>query len=67
LAPGEIDIDAPSVLATEPYDGALNVDRWKNVTIYFSEAMAQTPTKAACSITPAVNGSWQWKDNRDLR
>ena len=61
---GKVDADPPMVLVADPLDGAQNVDKWKNVTIYFSEAMAQTPTMAACSISPAVNGSWQWKDGR---
>jgi len=64
LAPGEVDCEPPAVLVTDPLDGAQNVDRWKNITVYFSEAMAQTPTKAACSIAPHVNGTWHWKDGR---
>jgi hypothetical protein len=64
LAPGEVDSELPTVLLTDPVNGATNVDRWKNITVMFSEAMALTTTKGACSITPAVNGSWEWLNNR---
>jgi len=64
LAPGEIDSELPVVLLSDPANGATNVDRWKNITIMFSEAMALTSTKAACSITPSVNGTWEWMNQR---
>jgi hypothetical protein len=64
LAQGEIDIEMPTVLLTDPPNGATNVDNRKNITIMFSEAMDRTATELSCSISPSVNGSWLWMNQK---
>ena len=65
-AQGEIDTEMPSILLTDPQNGATNVDNWKNITIMFSEAMDRTSTMISCSISPSVNGSWFWLNNNSF-
>gem|GEM_PF-696182 len=64
LSPGEIDRVPPTIVFADPPNGATSVDRWKNITIMFSEAMALAEPGSFCSITPNVAGSWQWMNNR---
>jgi hypothetical protein len=64
IAPGEIDSELPTVLFTDPPDKKSNVDKWTNITIMFSKAMDMAATERLCTISPPVNGSWPWMNNR---
>ncbi|MEM4729558.1 MAG: Ig-like domain-containing protein [Thermoplasmata archaeon] len=66
IALGERDSDLPTVLFTDPPDGAAGVDKNKIVSIVFSEAMDNLSTYDSFCITPPVDGTKSWLDNKGV-
>jgi len=60
ISQGDPDSDLPRVVMAQPSNGALNVSPGETVTLLFSEWMNKSTTEAACSISPAVGGTWSW-------
>jgi N-acetylneuraminic acid mutarotase len=63
---GGKDSDLPTVRFTEPPDGAIGVERNRTVSVVFSEAMNKTSTPGSFNISPAVNGTLSWQDNKGI-
>lgn len=60
------DAVAPTVSQTLPPDGATGIFRNVGITVYFSEAMDETRTAAALTISPDVAGTKSWFAGRNL-
>ena len=57
------DTTPPTITITSPSNGATNVATSAAVSVTFSEAMENTLTQNAFSISPAVSGAFSWSDN----
>jgi hypothetical protein len=53
----------PTVSSTSPSSGATGVDVSDSISITFSTQMDQTSSEAAFSISPQVNGAFEWSGN----
>jgi len=64
LPSGETASDLPSVLFTDPGDGAGNVDPGKNVTVVFSQSMNRSATEDAVLVTPPADMRPGWLNQK---
>jgi len=59
-------LQAPYVAAVEPADGARDILPTAPIIITFSAPMNRDAAQAALRLSPRVNGSWAWRDDRTL-
>jgi hypothetical protein len=64
LAPGETASELPSVLFTDPGDGARHVDPGKNVTVVFSQSMNRSATENSLSVMPPADLRPGWLNQK---
>jgi hypothetical protein len=57
---GELDKELPTVMFTDPPDGASRVNNRKNITIMFSESMDRSATEQSVMFTPFADISIGW-------
>ena len=61
----EDDTVPPEVISVSPGNGEKNVGPSSNIVISFSEAMDESSTEGAFSISPSVSGNFSWNDAGD--